>query len=46
MVEGRPGGAGWRDARDYLTSKWTLTNAAQPKTAEQRDAVCATMARA
>ena len=42
-VEGRPGGAGWRDARDYLASKWTLTNSAQPKTQEQRDAVCATM---
>ena len=42
-VEGRPSGVGWRDASDYLTSKWTLTNAAQPKTGANRDAVCATM---
>ena len=42
-IEGRPGGVGWRDARDYLASRWTLTNSAQPKTDAQRDAVCATM---
>jgi len=38
-VEGRPGGVGWRDAKDYLASPWTLTNAAQPKTPDQRKAV-------
>jgi len=42
-LEGRPGGVGWRDARDYLASPWTVTNAGQPKTAEQRETVCATM---
>lgn len=42
-IEGRPGGVGWRDARDYLSSSQTLTNSAQPKTQAQRDAVCATM---
>lgn len=35
-IEGRPGGVGWRDASDYLSSRWTLTNAAQPKTNAQR----------
>jgi hypothetical protein len=43
VVEGRPGGVGWRDATAYLSSRWTLTNAAQPKTAKQRAAVCGTM---
>jgi hypothetical protein len=43
-VEGRPGGVGWRDARDYLSSGWTVTNAGQPKTQGQRDAVCKLMA--
>ena len=42
-IEGRPGGVGWRDTKDYLTSSQTLTNSAQPKTQAQRDAVCATM---
>jgi hypothetical protein len=40
-IEGRAGGVGWRDARDYLASGWTVTNAAQPKTPAQREAVCA-----
>src|SRR5262245_35268386 len=39
-IEGRAGRVGWRDARDYLASGWTVTNAAQPKTADQRNAVC------
>jgi hypothetical protein len=39
-IEGRPGGVGWRDARDYLASKWTVTNAGQPKTPAQRKLVC------
>jgi hypothetical protein len=42
-IEGRPGGVGWRDARDYLDSRWTMTNNAQPKTAQQRSDVCEAM---
>ena len=42
-LEGRPGGAGWRDAKTYLASPWTVTNAGQPKTPGQRETVCATM---
>ena len=42
-IEGRPGGAGWRDARDYLRDPRTVTNAAQPKTPAQRKQVCALM---
>lgn len=38
-VEGRPGGVGWRDARDYLASPWTMTNAAQPKSSDQRKVI-------
>ena len=38
-LEGRPGGVGWRDAGDYLASRWTVTNAAQPKTETQRQLV-------
>lgn len=38
-IEGRPGGAGWRDARDYLASAWTLSNVAQPKSDAQRKVV-------
>jgi hypothetical protein len=39
-IEGRPGGVGWRDARAYLASPWTVTTAAEPKTGLQRQAVC------
>jgi hypothetical protein len=35
-VEGRPGGAGWRNASDYLSSHWTLDNRDQPMTDAQR----------
>lgn len=35
-LEGRPGGVGWRDAADYTADRWTVCNAAQPKTATQR----------
>lgn len=35
-LEGRPGGVGWVNCAKYLASKWTLTNAEQPKTDEQR----------
>jgi hypothetical protein len=38
-VEGRPGGVGWRDAKDYLASAQVLTNAAQPKAAAQRKVI-------
>jgi hypothetical protein len=43
-VEGRPGGAGWRDAKAYTGSAWTLDNSAQPKTGLQCAAVCTIMA--
>lgn len=39
VIEGRPGGVGWRDARDYLSSPWTLSNVAQPKTDAQRKVI-------
>jgi hypothetical protein len=39
-IEGRPGGVGWRQATDYLASKWTVANASQPKNAAQRKQVC------
>ena len=39
-VEGRPGGVGWRDARDYLGSRRTVTNAGQPKTSAERGMIC------
>jgi hypothetical protein len=42
-VEGRPGGAGWRDATAYLKSPLLLTNSAQPKTAVQRAQVAKLM---
>jgi hypothetical protein len=38
-IEGRPGGVGWRNAADYLRSRWTMCNAAQPKTPAQRGQV-------
>jgi len=40
-VEGRPGGVGWADARRYLRDPRTVTNALQPKNANQRQQVCA-----
>jgi hypothetical protein len=43
VIEARPGGVGWRDARNYLTSGYTVTNTAQPKTDTQRTLVCAAM---
>lgn len=42
-IEGRPGGVGWADCSAYLSSPWTVTNADQPMTPGQRDAVCDTM---
>lgn len=38
-IEGRPGGVGWVNANLYLANRRTVTNAAQPKTPEQRYAV-------
>lgn len=43
VIEGRPGGVGWRQADDYLRSPWTVHNALQPKTPAQRKTVCDTM---
>jgi hypothetical protein len=41
VIEGRPGGVGWRSADDYLASRYMLNNAAQPKNQNQRQLVCA-----
>lgn len=35
-LEGRPGGVGWRDARDYARSRWTVSNAGQALTSDDR----------
>jgi hypothetical protein len=35
-IEARPGGVGWVDLAPWLASRWTIHNADQPKTAEQR----------
>jgi hypothetical protein len=43
VIEGRPSGVGWRTANDYLASRWTITNANQPKTDVQRAGVCKAM---
>ena len=40
VIEGRPGGVGWRDARAYDADPRTVTNAAQPKTPAQRASIC------
>jgi len=40
-VEGRPGGVGWVDLRPTLANKRTISNAAQPKSDEQRAALAA-----
>lgn len=42
-VEGRPGGSGWTDCTDVLADRWTLSNAAQPKTETQRADLAGTM---
>ena len=42
-IEGRPGGVGWKDARGYLASRWTMTNAAQPLTETQRYEIAVAM---
>lgn len=35
-IEGRPGGVGWVDLAPWIADRWTITNAEQPKTSEQR----------
>lgn len=46
-LEGRPGGLGWavyrKDADPYAGSKWSISNAAQPKTDIQRQTALLTM---
>ncbi|HEY6021619.1 MAG TPA: hypothetical protein VIY48_17650 [Candidatus Paceibacterota bacterium] len=39
-IEGRPGGVGWVDIAQY-DNKFLVSNAAQPKTDEQRNEICA-----
>jgi hypothetical protein len=41
VIEGRPGGVGWRQADDYLKSPWTVNNSGQYKTQPQRDMITA-----
>lgn len=36
VIEGKPGGVGYVDARNYLANRYTVNNALQPKTPEQR----------
>lgn len=36
VLEGRPGGVGWRQASDYLASPYTVSNVLQEKTPKQR----------
>ena len=36
VIEGRPGGVGYQDAKKYLDSPYTITNAEQSKTLAQR----------
>lgn len=48
FLEGRPSGFGWHierigDPKGYLSSPFTVSNAAQPKTSRQRDIVLADM---
>lgn len=42
-VEGRPGGVGWADLRPYLRSRWSVSNAEQPRTPQQRVTVAASV---
>lgn len=41
VIEGRPGGVGWKDASGYLKDHWTVDNRKQPKDEAQRAAVAA-----
>jgi cell wall-associated NlpC family hydrolase len=40
-IEARPGGVGWVDLAPWLANRWTIHNADQPKTAEQRGQIVA-----
>lgn len=40
-AEGRPGGVGWTDMAPWLADHYTISNADQPKTSEQRTAIVA-----
>jgi cell wall-associated NlpC family hydrolase len=39
VIEARPGGVGWRDAKSYLEDHWTIDNREQPKDLVQREAI-------
>ena len=39
LIEGRPGGVGWADAREY-DNRWLLSNSGQAKTDAQRQQIC------
>lgn len=41
-IEGRPSGVGWADLRQY-DNRWMRSNRQEPKTAEQRAAICQRM---
>jgi hypothetical protein len=41
VMEGRPAGFGWEDARRYVGNDYTMTNTGQPLTDPQRAAICA-----
>lgn len=41
-IEGRPGGVGWVDMRKYLSSKWTVSNSAQPINVGQANLIAKT----
>jgi hypothetical protein len=42
-IQGQPGVVGWADLRPWLAMPETISNAAQPKTDEQRAAICAAL---
>lgn len=43
-IEAKPGGVGWRDARDYLNNGYTITNRNQPnRDPNARNQICAIM---
>ena len=39
-IAGKPGGVGWEDLTRYTKNKNTVSNQDQPKTPEQRQAIC------
>jgi len=38
-IEGRPGGAGWKDATGYLKDRYTIDNSAQPIDTKQGETI-------